>query len=79
MMLYDRAIGIATGQELDGRGVRIKSPGRAGEFFLLHSVQTGSRAPSLKSNRPVCETDLSPPLVPRLIIRGAVPLPLHTP
>jgi hypothetical protein len=42
-VIRDSWVGIATGYGLDGRG---SITGRAGDFSLLHSVQTGSRAHS---------------------------------
>jgi hypothetical protein len=39
-MSQDSSVGIVTGYELDDRGTGVRFP--AGDFFLLHSVQTGS-------------------------------------
>jgi hypothetical protein len=40
----DSVVSIATGYGLDDQGVRVKSPARVKDFFLLHVIQTGSWA-----------------------------------
>jgi hypothetical protein len=68
----DSAVGIATGYELDDRGVRVSSPGSGKNFLFCISsrqvlwptqpyIQRVERALSLGVKRPGREADHSPP------------------
>jgi hypothetical protein len=63
-----QSVSIATGYELDDRMIGVRTPVGAGNFYLRHHVQTGSRAHRLVSGalslgvkRPGREADHLPP------------------
>jgi hypothetical protein len=44
MKICGSSVGIATGYGLDDRGSEVRFPAGAGNFYLLHRVQTSSEA-----------------------------------